>query len=157
MKTLISPLLLVLALTSCANNQQATLELKTAQVKMLTEGMAACKDDSGCKVALTAFVFGGGLDMPQEAGPVQYAAAFLPYANLFLQAYGMTLGGGGSASAMYVKGSNNTFIGWNRTSADRSSSVRADFGVDMTSYFNNKYYSQTGGDGASTLGDTQSP
>lgn len=145
---IIIPLLLM---TGCSTvNHVALME---AKVNALSSGMEKCGDNAGCQVALTAFIFGGGLDTPQEAGPVQYAAAFLPYANLLLNAYSLTMGGGGSANAMYVKGSNNTFIGWNRTSADRQSSVSADFGVDIANYFNNRYYTQTGADGATTQGD----
>ena len=119
--TLILSALLLLA-SGCAS-QTDQVALTQAKLEAFATSMSKCGDNQGCQVAMTAYVFGGGLNTPKEAGPVEYAAAFLPYANLFLNAYSMTLGGGGSANAMYVKGSNNTFIGWNKASADRELSL----------------------------------
>jgi hypothetical protein len=148
----ITLLLFILVFQGCGS-QINRAELLRAKVDILSSGMSTCGDNAGCQIALTAFVFGGGLETPREDGVVQYAAALLPYANLFLNAYSLTLGGGGSANAMYVKGSNNTFIGWNKASSDRNSVLNSDFGSSVTSYFNNRDYTQTGADGATTQGD----
>lgn len=99
--------------------------------KAYNEALANCNDKPGCLAATQAAFYSGALESKEDS-VISILAALFPYARLAGDMY--TLGRGGANSGgygMFVKGNNNQFIGFNKTSADRSSSVFSPF--DATS------------------------
>lgn len=133
MKTIGLIILTVFSLSGCAGSQTSQLEIKQLQLEALTTGMSKCGNNQGCQVALTAWLFGGGMNV-QEEGVVQYAAALLPYANLALTAYNMALGGSGSGGqGVVINRSNNvSLVGFNKNSLKGGGTLNAQFDATST-------------------------
>lgn len=144
--------MLVFSLFGCAD-KSAMLELRKAQVTMFTEGMKACGKDEGCKVGLTAFVFGGGLDLPQEETISSVLVAAIPYARTAVDIIQILngAGGGGGNGMLVLRGNNNTIIGvGNRMNADHRSSVGMTLNSSQsaTTYTGNRQYTLGGNSGS---------
>lgn len=130
MKILV-PIMACLMLAGCADYSaynQSVAEYNLKEKVAFGEAMAACKDDSACKVGVAMF-FSGNLGEVPFAKPEtvkDYAAAFLPYASLGLQFYDMYSGGSGSSEGISINGSNNSVSGVGNTmEASGESSISA--------------------------------
>lgn len=114
-----------LMFSGCARDNSQQI----AMMKAYNSALANCKGEPGCLVGTQASFYSGAYTQQEDTG-VALLAAGIPYFRMALDFYGIYKGSTGSGGGNFlVKGNNNQFIGFNRASADRSSSVSAPFDV----------------------------
>lgn len=126
-KAFLLVLIIVVAmlLTGCARDNSQQI----AMLRAYNAALANCNGEPGCLVGTQASFYSGAYTQQEDTG-VALLAAGVPYFRMFLDFYSIYKGSTGSGGGNFlVKGNNNQFIGFNRVTADRSSSVRSSFDV----------------------------
>lgn len=124
---LVLVLFAVFTLAGCAQPQTDSRELMDSYGSAL----AKCNGEVGCITALQGAFYSGAFRPAQQDTIGSVLITALPWGRLILEGLHLYHGSSGGGQGFFVKGNNNQFIGFNRASADRSSSVSAPF--DATS------------------------
>lgn len=143
-------LVVFLCLPGCADindTNKLIAATNTGRLSEYADGLAACGDNDGCKVGLTAAYFSGAgqQNFFRPDTVVDYLRAGLPYAELGTRWYQLFLGSAGTSgdrSSIYVKGDGNSFNIGNDLSAAYGSSLAVDWAnqsVKTNSLYNRSY------------------
>lgn len=135
-------------LSGCATDNQAN---KLALLDAIASAGAKCKGEPGCIATLNAAIYSGAINQQDSSSVPAIAAALFPYARLGLDIFNIVYGAGGGGQGFVLnRSNNNTFIGFNKQSADRSSTINAAFdataSAETTQSWENMYNPTTNRD-----------
>jgi len=143
---MIRTILLIAVLTmlsGCAGNQTDRLAFMGA----FSDAVANCKGEAGCVASMNAALY-TGMFTKNEDSVTGIITSALPWGNLALEVFRTVYGGGGSGQGFNLnRSNNNTFIGFNQTSAKGYAQIDSPFtattAITKTQSWENMYNPST--------------